>query len=200
MIRRFAPLAAVASIALLAGCAGRTPPVEVSRFHLGQPVERGTVAVEPVAGTNVSADSLEFRTYAGAVQRQLSGLGYVQGQPATSLYVARINVRNGTREAIAQGSPVSIGIGGGTGGFRGGGVGLGASFGLGGNRSRDVLMTELSVQMRRRSDGSVAWEGRATGEARQGTPEASPEAVAERLAAALFQEFPGESGRTVEVR
>ncbi len=199
MIRPFAPLAAVASIALLAGCAGRTPPVEVSRFHLGQPIERGTVAVEPVAGTNISTDSLEFQTYAGAVQRQLSGLGYVQGQPATALYVARINVRNGTREAIGQGSPVSIGIGGGTGGF-GSGIGLGAAFGLGGNRSRDVLMTELSVQMRRRSDGSVAWEGRAMGEARQGTAEASPEAVAQRLAAALFQDFPGESGRTVEVR
>ena len=45
-----------------------------------------------------------------------------------------------------------------------------------------------------------AWEGRAEYEARAGTPDASKSGAANRLAAALFRDFPGESGRTIRVR
>jgi hypothetical protein len=37
-------------------------------------------------------------------------------------------------------------------------------------------------------------------EARAGTDLASPGAAVDRLAAALFRDFPGESGRTIRVR
>ncbi|HVF92975.1 MAG TPA: hypothetical protein VM900_01530, partial [Sphingomonas sp.] len=54
--------------ATLAGCttAGPLPPTNVVRYHLGAPIARGTVAVEPATAPGVPA-SLEFKTYAAAV-------------------------------------------------------------------------------------------------------------------------------------
>jgi hypothetical protein len=58
-----------------------------------------------------------------------------------------------------------------------------------------VAPTRLIVRIERRSDGTVIWEGRAeTGAA------ADPAASVQRLAAALFRDFPGASGRTITVR
>jgi hypothetical protein len=63
----------------------------------------------------------------------------------------------------------------------------------------DVL-TRLSVQLKRRSDSTVIWEGRAESVARDGTPYADPEAAVRRLAAAMFQGFPGRSGEIITVK
>ena len=63
----------------------------------------------------------------------------------------------------------------------------------------DVL-TELSVRLKRRSDSTVIWEGRAESVARDGTPYANPEASVQRLAQALFQGFPGRSGEIITVK
>ena len=60
------------SAALLAGCAttaGPLPPTDVIRYHLGEPIPRGTIAVEPLSGG--APASLEFKTYAAAVQTEL---------------------------------------------------------------------------------------------------------------------------------
>jgi hypothetical protein len=46
----------------------------------------------------------------------------------------------------------------------------------------------------------VVWEGRARLEARDGTPYASSAAAVDKLAMALFKDFPGESGRTISVK
>ena len=70
----------------------------------------------------------------------------------------------------------------------------------GGHGSNLVVGSQLSVRIQRRSDATVAWEGRAQTEARANTPLASRAAAADRLAAALFRDFPGESGRTISVR
>jgi hypothetical protein len=182
----------MASLLALGACATPSPPVEVTRFHLGQVNERGTVAIEPEPGARAG---MEFDIYANAVAGELNRLGFAQvdgvGQ---SLYVATLDVRTATRERAGGGSPVSIGIGGGTGGWHSG-VGGGVSFGLGGNRGGLWIATELSVQLKRRSDQTVVWEGRARGEA----PERDSAALAGRLANALFRDFPGESGRTISV-
>ena len=65
---------------------------------------------------------------------------------------------------------------------------------------RGDVVTELGVRIQRRSDATVAWEGRAQLEARAGSALADDAAAADRLAAALFRDFPGESGRTIRVR
>jgi hypothetical protein len=193
---------AIALAVGLAGCAtgyGNGPrPVDVTRFHLNQPVARATIAVEPVDAAD--RNSLEYNAYRAAVARQLAANGWtVSPNAATSEQIALIDVRQGSRESISQGSPVSIGVGGSTGGWNSG-VGAGVNFGLGGGGSREMVATLLQVSIRRRSDSSVFWEGRAETEARVGSVDADRSLVVEKLAEALFRDFPGESGRTIRLK
>ena len=180
-----------------AGCTTPTAPVEVTRFHLGAPVTRGTVMVEPQPGTD--AGSLEYRAYIAAVERELSRNGY-RIAAERSDFTAVVGYSRGIRPS-GQGrrSPVSIGIGGGGGGG-GVGLGLGLGFGVGGGRGGDVIATQLRVQIKQRGSGEVVWEGRAQTEARENAPAAQPGPAADRLAAGLFKGFPGESGRTISVK
>jgi hypothetical protein len=191
------------ALALAASVAACTTPlgssrsaVDVTRFHLNQPVARSTIAVEPVDAAD--RNSLEFATYRAAVERQLGRLGWTVASGGPAEQIALIDVEQGSRAALGRRSPVSIGVGGSTGGWNSG-VGGGVSFGLGGGRSRDLVSTMLEVSIRRRSDGTVFWEGRAQAEARVGSPEADSRIVVEKLAEALFRDFPGESGRTIRV-
>ena len=202
-------LAAAASALLLvtlAGCQttdqgrGVQQGVSVTRFHLGDPIARGEIAVEPAEPA--MSNSLEFSQQAASVERELARLGWtVTPGNANTEQVAVVRVGQGSREARRSSSGVSIGVGGGTGGYGSGvGVGVGATVPVGGSRSGEIVVTELAVRIQRRSDATVAWEGRAEYEARAGTPDASKGGAANRLAAALFQDFPGESGRTIRVR
>lgn len=169
---------------------------EVTRFHLGQEIARAQISVEPV--NPADANSIEFRSYADAVSRQLARLGWtVVNTVGQSEQIALVDVEQGSREALRR-SPVTIGVGGGTGGY-GGGVGGGVTVPVGGG-SNQLVGTMLNVRIKRRSEGTVVWEGRATTEAAAGAPEAQRTVAVEKLAAALFQDFPGESGRTIRVR
>jgi hypothetical protein len=200
----FSRACAIALVASLGACATNPADrgVEVTRFHLGQqPIARGQITVEPV--NPADAGALEFRTYAAPVERQLARLGWnVVGAVGQSEQVATVHVERGTRETIGRGgSSVNVGVGGHTGGW-GSGVGVGVGLGLGsllGGGSCDVVGTLMEVRIKRRSDGTVFWEGRAFTEACVDSPEAQPAIAAEKLAEALFRDFPGESGRTIRV-
>lgn len=193
-------LALLATAALIGGCTQsmRNAPIDVTRYHLGQPItERTTVAIEPIApGATASP---EYQLYADAVRGELERLGYVRStSDMASGYIAAIGFARTSREAYRERPPVSIGLGGGSyGGGRHGGVGLGGglSFGIGG-KTRQLYVSELSVQLRRRSDNSTIWEGRAITE----TAGDQPYETAGRLARALFKGFPGESGVTITVK
>ncbi|WP_404336625.1 DUF4136 domain-containing protein [Sphingomonas sp. MMS12-HWE2-04] len=196
---------AVAGAALLGGCmtGPRTAPVDVTRYHLGQPLERTSVAVEPM--NNAVTISPEYQLYADAVAAELARQGYVATpNPLSSGYIAAVSFSRAPRGAYREQPPVSIGLGGGSygGGRRGGGgVGLGGgvSFGIGG-KTREVTATELWVQLKRRSDNTVVWEGRAQTQSVSGTKGSDPRNSAARVAAALFKGFPGESGITITVK
>lgn len=200
------PLAALGSALGLAACATTPalPPTEVVRYHLGAPIARGTVAVEPLAGA--APASLEFQSYASAVQAELVRVGYATSPAgARAEYVATVDFRRSTVEGPPRRSPVSIGIGGGgySGGYRGGGVGLGGglSFPVGGDRrGRELLVTELRVLIKRRADQQQVWDGSARAVTDIRAPDATADAQGRKLAAALFTGFPGDSGRTIEVR
>lgn len=186
-------------ILALSACASSDGPrpAEVTRFHLNQPIARGSIAVEPFDQRDTG--DLEFRSYADAVARELARQGWtVVDTPGQSEQVALVSLSQGSREEVTTRSPVSIGVGGSTGGWSSG-VGGGISFGLGGNRGGEVIGTMMEVSIKRRSDGTVFWEGRARTEARAGSPAASPAAAADKLASALFLDFPGESARTITV-
>lgn len=189
--------------ALAAGCTttGVHTPIDVTRYHLGQPLERTTVSVVPMTGAMDVTP--EFRAYADAVQAELNKQGYV---PATSDrpagYIASVSFTRASRGVVQDRPPVSVGLGGSSfGGSRGGGVGLGGgiSFGLGKRKQQEILVSQLWVQLRRRAGENVIWEGRAetTG---LGIKDNQPAATAQRLAAALFKDFPGESGITTTVK
>ena len=188
----------------LGGCATTTAsgPVEVTRFHLGSPLETGTVTVEPLPGGG--APSLEFKTYAAAVETELLRHGFAVPPPAApGQYLAVVGFTRTAREGPPRSSGLTVGLGGGgySGGRRGGvGLGGGVSFPVGKRRTREIVLTELSVQIRRRADGTAIWEGRAQTQADAAAPAAEASAAAGKLADALFRGFPGESGRTITVR
>ncbi|WP_242138669.1 DUF4136 domain-containing protein [Sphingomonas sp. TREG-RG-20F-R18-01] len=234
-------LALVAATALT-GCTTtmRSSPVEVTRFHLGAPLETGTLAVEPMQrgavgryGTYGSGDvrrdmgsdrggdrggagssgvrepidsGLEFRNYANAVQDEALRHGFTPAATgAASQYIAVVGFNQQLREGAPRSSGLQIGLGGATGGggYRGGGgVGLGGgvSFPIGRPKYRTIALTDMQVQIRRRSDQTIIWEGRAQTSADGAARDAQPDAVARKLAAALFQGFPGDSGRTITVK
>jgi len=58
----------------------------------------------------------------------------------------------------------------------------------------------MMVQIRRRSDATTIWEARAITDSLENTPGAQPVFQADRLANAMFRNFPGESGITTTVR
>ncbi|MDO6415536.1 DUF4136 domain-containing protein [Sphingomonas sp. BIUV-7] len=195
---RLKPLAAAVAVLALAGCA-TTPSTRVTRFHLGQPIARGEIAVEPLVPAD--RDSLEYQTYASIVGAELAKIGFSEAPGLKqSEQVAVVSVERGSRETLAQRSPVSVGVGGSTGGYGGGGVGLGISFPIGKKRSNEIVMTRLSVQIKRRSEGTVIWEGRAESSAAGGSAAAEPGTTVKMLASALFRDFPGVSGRTITVK
>ena len=193
--------AVIGLAALVAGCATNSgmvsSGVDVTRFHLGQEPARGTIAIEPV--DSAQAGSFEFNRVANAVERELTRLGWqVTRGNIRSEQVALVRVSQGAREG-ARRSAFSIGFGGG--GYVGGGLGVGGGVQVpvGGSRSNMIVGTELAVRLQRRSDGTAIWEGRAQMEARANTPLAYAANAVDRLAPALFQGFPGESGRTIRV-
>ncbi len=195
---------ALAAAALASGCTtteSRIRPVDVTRFHLNQPIAKGSFSVEPLS-TNMTV-SPEFQTYGNAVGRELEKLGFTRAGTQPSDLIVAVGFTRATRGFVEKRPPVSIGIGagGGGGGWRGGGLGLGGGvgFGLGGGQ-REVVGSELAVQIRRRSDGTTIWESRALTDSLENTPGAQPVFQADRLANAMFRNFPGESGITTTVK
>jgi hypothetical protein len=196
-------------VAGLAGCetTGGGAPTQVTRFYLGDPLERGTLEVEPMAGNQPA--SLEFKTFAAAVQTELLKAGYTAPVPGTKeQYLAAVTLQQDTREGPPRSSGLTIGIGGGGdiggGGYRGGGggvgIGGGVTFPVGKVRHRYVTLTNLGVTIRRRSDNTVIWEGRAQTATEDRGPGGTAGEVASKLAGAMFRGFPGESGRTITVK
>lgn len=203
------PLALLSAVALtVGGCATAVPPVEVTRFHTNAPslwAAGTTYSVESTpltdSGQPVGAmqPSLEWNSYRTAVERQLQLQGLV---PAAAGAAAPLKLRIGferyDRASGARRSPVSVGVGGSTGGY-GSGVGLGIGLNLGGGGSRHQQELSLFVRIDDHAAGRALWEGRAITSVSSKAPAAQPSLAADKLAAALFKDFPGESGQTVRV-
>lgn len=196
-------IALTAVAALTAGCTATTSgnaPVDVTRYHLAQPIPAGTVALQPQDSRTAGP---EYALYSSAVGAEMAKLGFGPSVAAdkSADYVATVAFVRTEGGQVRTRPPVTIGLGVGGGGGYGGGVGVGAggSFGVGG-KTRDLYMSELSVQLRRRGDNTVIWEGRARGESLEGQAGAQPVDTAGRLAAALFKGFPGQSGITITVK
>ena len=168
--------ASLAGCSTMRGGGGNAGGIEATRFHLGQPVARGQIAVE--AFDPADANMPEFSGYAAAVGRELTRLGWtVVNTVGQSEQVALLDVQQGSRASLS--------------GHLGGAAPAGASAGN---------ATLLEVRIRRRSDGTVVWEGGAIADASAASAPAQRTAAVDRLAAALFRDFPGISGRTIRAR
>lgn len=187
-----AALALAASPALAA-------PVEVTRFHTPDSITTlGRNAVAVVAAPGTDPNSLETRVWLQAVEAELAALRFGTATPGAADAVAEVRVEREVQRTERQRGPVSVGVGGATGGWNSG-VGLGLGFNLGGGPKARVY-TRLVVTIRSRATGLSLWEGRAENVERDKAKEASVDVAAPRLAHALFSGFPGTSGATITVK
>ena len=170
--------------------ASAAPRTTATRFFLNQNVQRG-----PIAPASADSD-LETQIYRDAVGAELNRQGFAPGTD-TARYVYSIEYSRDARPSQQRKPSFSIGLGGGSGGgyYGGSSVGGGVGIGFGGGR-REAVFTRLSVQIRERG-GSTVWEGRAETEAK---PTDDQRDTAQRLAYALFRDFPGVNGRTITVK
>lgn len=188
-------------LAALSGCVAPVGPVQVTRFHAPDfpALARGAIAVEPAPGSD--GRSLEWQTYSLAVQRQLTLLGYREAAAGQGSQVAQLRVSRTTSDPAPRSGPVSVGVGGSTGSYGGGvGVGLGINLGSLGGGSGQQVVTELGVMIRDRASARTLWEGRASFAVDARSPLAATDLAAPKMAEALFQGFPGQSGETIEVK
>jgi len=198
MNRKLLAIPALAALAL-AGCVAPIGPVEITRFHqpsaLAQ-LGRGTISVEAAPGEDDA--SLELASYKAAISRELVRLGYQAAAEGSGVQVALVRVERATFWPGRGGGPVSVGVGGSTGSY-GSGVGLGIGLDLSG-RPAEQVSTKLGVMIKNRASGETLWEGRASFTVRGDAPVAQTQLGAPKMAAALFNGFPGNNGETVEVQ
>jgi len=192
-------LLAALALGVLAPAGALAAPVEVTRFHTPDSITTlGRSAVAVVAAPGTDAASLETRIWLEAVAAELAALRFGSATPGAADCVAEVRVERQVERAERQRGPVSVGVGGSTGGWRSG-VGLGVGFNLGGGPSSRVI-TRLAVTIRSRATGQALWEGRADNTEREKARTAAVDQAAPRLAHALFSGFPGTSGATITVK
>ncbi len=179
--------------ALALSACSTTPTATVLSFHQ-QPPARGTITIQPADAQQ--AGSLEFGAQADAVRRELVRAGYAVVPGTQAQFRAVVTLQTTERMSPGRSSGVSIGLGG---GFSSGHVGMGTSVSVpvgGKPRPGVATTTTLSVAIVE-TRGSAIWEGRSSLETeasgQQGT------ALAPILAETLFKDFPGTSGKTVQV-
>lgn len=194
-----AMLALALSAAALPGCSttmgGRSAPVDVTRYHLSQPIPAGTLSVQPVSGGTAGP---EAQLYLDAVAATMGGMGFAAADSTRADYLATVDFRRTDRGQVRTRPPVTIGIGGGS---YGGGVGVGAGTSVGiGSKTKTIYASELAVQLRRRGDNTVIWEGKAMTETLGAADGTQPTDTATKLSNALFKGFPGQSGITITVK
>jgi hypothetical protein len=197
---KFAPhVIALALAASLGACVAPVGPVEVTRFHDPLAASRlGTGPITVVLGEGMQAGRLEADSYAAAVSRELAKAGYnLTDQGAAGGQRAVLMVEREAYGGETARSPVSIGIGGSTGSF-GSGIGIGIGLNLSGPPPQQIT-TRLSLRIEG-ADGKALWEGRAQFTARADSPLSQTQLGAAKMAEALFRDFPGNNGETVEVR
>ncbi len=197
-IAHSALFAALTGSLALTACVAPVGPVEVTRFHVPDTAALGHGTIAVVAAPATVDVSLEARSFQAAVARQLALLGYTEAPAASAQSLATVRLDRRTFRPERARGPVSVGVGGSTGSY-GSGLGVGIGIDLSGKPPEQV-QTELSVAIRDRASGAALWEGRANFAVKASSPLADSQLGAARLAEALFKNFPGRSGETIEVK
>ncbi|RKF21738.1 DUF4136 domain-containing protein [Altericroceibacterium spongiae] len=199
IMKNLVRLAILTPVMMLAACASTyVSPVEVTRFigenssRLGQ----GTIAV--IATPGGGTEPLAFRNYAAPVEQQLTSLGYRIVDEDTAMQIAQLRIERFVTQPQEDRSPVNVGMGGSTGSY-GSGLGVGIGLDLSG-KPQARINTKLRIVIREKQSGQALWEGRADFIAEEKSDYANADEAAKKLAQAIFTDFPGESGETIEVK
>ncbi|NMW32339.1 DUF4136 domain-containing protein [Altererythrobacter sp. RZ02] len=192
--------AAILAATLSACVAGpRVSPVEITRFHQTATVAQlgtGTVFIESAPDDGVIA--VDLSPYKSALAAELTELGYREVARDDAQYIAQVSVDRYIAQEERKQNPVSVGVGGSTGSY-GSGLGLGIGLNLGGGQ-REMVGTDMAVRIRDAASSDVLWEGRASFAVSDNSSLSDSASNASAIADALFREFPGNNGETVEVR
>ncbi len=199
-------------LAMLTGCAS-TLDTQVTTFHrIADGLAGQRFVIKP---TPAQRDSLEFDNYAGFVREALTEKGLVPAATGPSdLGVAISYSVSGGPVATESGTTGQVGFGVGSGGFSVGTFGIGIGIPIGGaGRPADsgAYRRSLKIEIDRLADGAVKQapggtadpEGRARvfeAQAISEGPSASLAPVIRPMVRAIFQDFPGDSGKTRIVR
>lgn len=177
----------------------REGKVEATRFladaTAAQALGHGPVTV--TAASDGLADEHERGTYEAAVIDRLAGVGYdTATKTADSGQTVELHVRHAeieppeTPHKPVSGS-MSVGID--SRGGRYGGLAIGVDMR---KPLRALISTRLEARIRDHS-GTVLWEGHADIATREGDAKWTEQALAAKLAGALFSGFPGKNGETI---
>jgi hypothetical protein len=178
----------------------REGKVEVTRFLADsaavQALGHGPVAV--AAASNGPAGDEERATYEAAVIDRLAHVGYdTATRPGAEGQTVELTVQHAEIEPPeAPHKPVSgsMSVGVDSRGGRYAGLALGVDM----RKPLPALIsTRLDARIRDKASGTVLWEGHADIATREGDPKWTEQALAARLAGALFSGFPGKNGETI---
>jgi hypothetical protein len=179
--------------------------VDVARFRADgidpTALIKGGIVVIALPGQDAAADPRLNATFQAAVETQLIGAGY-QALPegaAPSDRIAEVRiVRSEAVPAEGKRDPVSGEM---TMGVSNHGSMLGMAVHIDGTKPKKALIeTRLETRIRDRASGEVLWEGRAAIHTRDGDERWDDDAIAARLARALFAGFPARTGEARERR
>ncbi len=184
---RLAHFSLAALLLLLAGCA-RNFEAEVTRFHQITQVGGQSATVVPA---DPQLQGLEFASFADIVGRHLERYGYSAAGKATP--DLRVVMGYGLAEIGSERSGPVVGVGVGRYG-RHTGVSFSGLFNVGSGR-RTYYSYRLDLLIEDAATGQPIFEGRSITSG-QG---ADMGAVMPYLVAALFENFPGNSGETIRV-
>jgi hypothetical protein len=176
------------------GADDREGKVQVSRFT-AEDIAAGTLGHGPIgvaAMPGSTGDEREGATFEAAVIDQLAKAGYDTVTPGARGQLAEVRViRDVVRPEELKRSPVSgettVGAS-----NRGSFVGMAVNVDLS-KPAKALMSTRLMARIRDRATDKVLWEGRADIVTRDGDSHWTEQAIATRLAAALFEDFAAKS-------
>ena len=190
MKRQIIAATSIALMLALSACNRGGTYADVARFHSNQPINRGTLFIQPVEAS--MANNLEFRTHAESVAVEMRRLGFQtvpdasQAQYVATLDIAQTDGTTVTRPGLTVGVPVGPAV-------------IATPVGRG-PRNATERTTTVAVVIQRQADGAKIWEGRASKTANAGDQGATLTWAVPALAGALFTDFPGKPGVTQQVR
>ena len=184
--------------------------VEISRFRIkgdaALALAHGPIAVVAMpaetdeGAVNPGSDQRLSATFEAAVEDQLVRAGYDAatirpgGGQVAEVRVIRIEAAPAEVKRNPVSGEVSMGV-------SNHGTMLGLGIAIDGSKPKGALLsTRLETRIRDRASGQVLWEGRAEIMSRAGDPRWSDQAIADKLAAALFGGFPLRLGEARERR